>query len=170
MKAMREWVEGPQIVGEFSISPAHVVREAAAFYGLDAVQVRQAVQGRELDALEGLEVILEITIERGFSRTMFKKRLGQQAPFVRYFLLNFARMGISWGEMAIDSLFWKEICATYPVLLHIDFQPEHLPEIVEKVGPAGISLSGGEEERVGVKSFDAIDAIFEKIEDSSDEI
>ncbi|MFN0036896.1 MAG: hypothetical protein ACKVUS_17710, partial [Saprospiraceae bacterium] len=39
MKAIREWVQGPKIVGEFSRSTVAVVREAAAFFGMDAVQV-----------------------------------------------------------------------------------------------------------------------------------
>ncbi|MBP6828235.1 MAG: N-(5'-phosphoribosyl)anthranilate isomerase, partial [Saprospiraceae bacterium] len=40
MKAIREWVEGPQIVGEFSAGSADVVREYASFFGLDAVQIQ----------------------------------------------------------------------------------------------------------------------------------
>jgi hypothetical protein len=33
--------------------------------------------------------------------------------------------------------------------------------LLQSLQPAGISLVGGEEERVGVKSFDEIEAIFD---------
>ncbi len=43
-----------------------------------------------------------------------------------------------------------------------------LDRVVAVLQPAGIDLAGGEEERVGVKSFDEIEAIFDALEEMSE--
>lgn len=151
MKAIREWVEGPKIVGEFSRSSAAYVRESAAFFGLDAVQVT-ADYISQLSVLEGLEIILEIPEnEQRFYR--------EAAPRVSYFLLK-----INTGSPALlpgQIPFLKNLCAEYPVLLQTDAAAGHLNSILMEINPAGLNLVGSEEETVGVKSFDEIEAIFE---------
>ncbi len=80
MKAMREWVEGPRIAGEFSRAAAAVVREAAEFYGLDAVLLRGRAYLPELPTLAGLTVLLEADASRGIDAvtTVFQ----QAGPWV----------------------------------------------------------------------------------------
>lgn len=156
MKAIREWVEGPKITGEFSRSPAPVVREYATFFGLDAVQVAAACRA-QLPELEGLTVILEVEAseERGSLEQLFQ----ESAPYVAYFLVKFGP-GTS---LLQEAEFWRKCCAAYPVLLEGDMPAGLLPEILDSIRPAGLSLAGGEEERVGVKSFDEIEDIFEAL-------
>ncbi|HNG89949.1 MAG TPA: hypothetical protein PK858_07085, partial [Saprospiraceae bacterium] len=60
LHAIREWVEGPLIVGEFSAAPIELVREAASFYRLDAVQVSTDQHQPVLASLEGLTVLLHL--------------------------------------------------------------------------------------------------------------
>ena len=153
MKAIREWVAGPKIVGEFSRSSLDYVREAAAFFGLDAVQVTTDSVS-QLAVLEGLDVILESgENEPGFFR--------EAAPFVSFFLMKMnAGLQNSWTEQI---QFLKTICAEYPVLLQTDAVAGQLSDMLEVIKPAGLSLVGGGEETVGVKSFDEIEAIFEAL-------
>jgi phosphoribosylanthranilate isomerase len=157
MKAIREWVEGPRIVGEFSRASAAYVREAAAFFGLDAVQIT-ADQASQLHDLEGLTVILEI----GTGALGDLQWLKNAAPFVSYFLVKNHWADPSAGDFPAEQLeSLKNICATYPVLLQTDATAAQLPALLEAAGPAGLSFVGGDEEKVGVKSFDEIDAIFD---------
>jgi phosphoribosylanthranilate isomerase len=94
MKAIREWVEGPKIVGEFSHTPIRVVLEASAFYGLDVVQVSARNYGADLAELEGLEVILEL--EAGQAGPQFSKtELLAFASQVDVFLFNFSLVTVS---------------------------------------------------------------------------
>ncbi|MBX2890676.1 MAG: hypothetical protein KF734_07095 [Saprospiraceae bacterium] len=151
MKAIRQWVEGPKIVGEFSRSSMPYVREAASFFGLDAVQVT-ANYAAQLADLEGLAVILETE-----ANTADERFFHAASPYVSYFLVKMP----SATALFERKDYWKKICAEYPVLLQIDAAAEQLPLILETLKPAGLSLVGGEEEKVGVKSFDEIDAIFE---------
>ena len=155
MKAIREWVEGPRIVGEFSRTPAPHIREAASFFGLDAVQVTSAYAGH-LGELNGLTVILAVDAGPDeLDEDFFQKA----APFVAYFLLKIPAAA-AWPEQTDR---FKKICADYPVLLESDAPAEALATLTEYLKPAGLSLTGGEEEQVGVKSFDEIEAIFEAL-------
>lgn len=153
MKAIREWVAGPKIVGEFSRSSPPYVREAAAFFGLDAVQVTTDFISQLAD-LEGLDIILEV---RENDQRFFR----DAAPFVSFFLMKM-NSG-SQGSLPEQIQFLKNICAEYPVLLQTDAAAKQLSAILEVIQPAGLSLVGGEEELVGVKSFDEIEAIFEAL-------
>ena len=51
MKAIREWVEGPKILGEFATATPHFAAEAAAFFELDAVQLNLGEHLSDLDKL-----------------------------------------------------------------------------------------------------------------------
>jgi len=162
MKAIREWVEGPKIVGEFSRTPIRVVSEAAAFYGLDVVQVSARNYGSDLAELEGLEVILEL--EAGPEGLLFSKAALQAfAPHADVFLFNFS------GTTNLKSIFyaeketWRDLFSIRPSLLQADIPATDWPEILEVFGLAGLSIVGGEEEKVGVKSYDQIDDIFESL-------
>ncbi len=159
MKAIREWVEGPGIVGEFTRASLSYVREAAAFFGLDAVQVPAAAHGADLALLDGLVVIAVIDGKQ----PEMDQVLRETAPFVQYFLLDIS--GIIDPETGVlpDLDLWKKRCSDYPMLLHADLSASHWPTLLDALEPAGLNVVGGEEERVGVKSFDEIEAIFEAL-------
>lgn len=158
MKAMREWVQGPKITGEFDRTPAAVVREAAEFYGLDAVQVTRT---DDLNALEGLEVILAVPATREVSA--LEAIFQEASAVVRYFLLDFSHIPDAGALLRDNTGDWQLLFARYPVLLHLDIPAPELSMLVDVLQPAGLALRGGEEETVGVKSFDEVDIIFETL-------
>lgn len=167
MKAIREWVEGPKIVGEFEATPLSVVREAAVFFGLDAVQVPAHNHGTDLAVLEGLEVILEIRATSQGLPFSVQDLLGF-AAWVDVFLFNFSSSNMTKSALYAEKSKWKEICALRPSLFQADaIQADEWPELIETLGLAGISLVGGAEEQVGVKSYDQVEEIFESLEASS---
>ena len=159
MRAIREWVQGPKIVGEFDRSPAAVVREAAAFFSLDAVQVTQ------LDALpdlQGLEVILRVP--GASDPAALEELLRYAAPSVAFFLLDFAAPEAAVALQGQHAASWKHLFAEFPVLLDADVPADTLLYLLDTLRPAGLALRGGAEERVGVKSFEEVDAVFEGLE------
>ena len=158
MKAIREWVEGPKIVGEFDRTPARTVLEAAAFYELDAMQVSQA---EDLHLLDGLEIIFYLKADTDLAA--LEARLRELAPLVSYFLLDFSENDQAAKLLREQAADWKTLFQNYPVLLDINLAADALADLLQLLQPAGLALRGGEEERVGVKSYDAIDAIFESM-------
>ena len=162
MKAIREWVEGPKIVGEFNRTPIRVVREAASFFGLDAVQVSVQNHGLQLAELEGLEVILSIGMnDQGLPFP--KPALQELAAFADVFLFDFSGVKVSKSIFYDQQDFWREVFALRPSLLQADIPASDWPEMLETLGLTGLSIVGGEEEQVGVKSFDQIEEIFEAL-------
>ena len=158
MHAIREWVEGPAIVGEFSMAPVAVVREAATFFKLDAVQVQAAQHLDQLPLLDGLSVLLKL--EADTDPATAEQVMRQAAPYVQFFVLPFL------GEMPADpqAAAWAALFSQYPVLLHTTASAAQLPALLSRLQPQGLSLTGGEEERTGVKSFDEIEEIFDVVE------
>ena len=164
MKAIREWVEGPRVVGEFSRASASYVREAAAFFGLDAVQVPASTLDADGAMLEGLTVIAGVD----GSLSEIDMILETKAPYVAYFLVDMSGQIDPATGFVTNLETWKQRCARFPILIRADVAAQHWPSLLAALQPAGIDLAGGEEERVGVKSFDEIEAIFDALEEISE--
>jgi phosphoribosylanthranilate isomerase len=159
MQALREWVEGPKVTGEFTLAThATTVAEAAAFYHLDAVLVPAEMPlGPLLDA--GVEVLVKMpadyTAVRNFSV--------QNAAFRGTLVLELPADATDWHD-ALDWL--PEVSSVHPVLLQWTGTAAEVPSLLQKSGAAGLSLTGGDEEQVGVKSFDDLNEVFDVIADS----
>lgn len=155
MLALREWVQGPQIVGEFWQTPAATVREAANFYQLDAVQVPLALPN--LAFLAPLPVLLHTSAAQlaiSAAETAFSI-----IPTIKGLVIDVPE---TISSAALATL--REVAKVYPVFLHTAAPLESLRSWVGSLRPVGLSIAGGTEERVGVKSFDDIEAIFDWLE------
>lgn len=159
MRAIREWVEGPRIVGEFERASASVVRESAAFFGLDAVEVGH---WETLSELAGLEVLLRLS---GFSRPEEVAFVWEQAqPYAAYLVVELSREG-AWAATQDTgrAAAWRQLCAQVPLLLDAPLPARMMVGLLEAVQPAGFAVSGSAEERPGVKSFEEVDALFDAL-------
>lgn len=155
MRAIREWVEGPKIVGEFSRSALEVVREAATFYGLEAVQVSLPADITQLGLLAPLEVLLVLDLESSMDLLSIME---QTESHVSHFLLCWL------GDLPISIELLATCCTRYSVLLQNDWPVEDISALVAQLPTVGLSLMGGEEERTGVKSFEDVEAVFDWLE------
>jgi phosphoribosylanthranilate isomerase len=151
MHAIREWIAGPQIVGEFWNSTPVYIQEAANFFQLDLVQVpaspEMAALASHLNVLAWLPAALGPASVRAQMETWRSEE--------QMFVLDF-----SGQALPTDDALWAALCADFKCLLHLDAPPNQWALFLDALKPAGFSLAGGEEERVGVKSFDDLDAIF----------
>jgi len=168
VEAIKEWVEGPKITGEFNLQSYEEIEEAAAKLDLDAVQVGMLTPLETLTNLDlDVPVIKEIIVQAEHSPADLEAILQEFAPQVQYFLLDFQRNGFHYDTLQsfhFSQDWLREQCASYSILLSIDFDPDKTNELLEHLQPAGLSIRGGEEEKVGVKLFDDIDDIFEALE------
>ncbi len=82
-------------------------------------------------------------------------------------VLSFAPHGITWADIQEGRPFGpdalRQLCSVGPVLLDLDVAAADMPELLAAVQPYGWVARGGEEERVGVKSYDDLDEIFEAL-------
>lgn len=167
MRDIRGWLEGPEIVGEFGLLDAATIRETATFLELDAVQLSHFADLQTAKALADIPLLKEIVVSSDVDAQEIAATMRDFAPLVRAFLLDFSKNGITWddlkNEQSIGITTLKAWCANFNLILHLDFSPDNVAEILA-LSPWGINLVGGEEEKVGYKSFDAIDEIIECLE------
>jgi phosphoribosylanthranilate isomerase len=167
-RAMFEWVEGPIIVGEFD----HMTGEEIKFYtegwGLKAIQVGMFSDVEVVKALDGMVMIKEIWIEPFTNCLVLEKTIQAFSPYVEIFQLNFKKGKIHWQDLynngamlGIEDL--KILCENHKIILDIDFDKADLAEM-KNYPLSGLNLKGGIEERIGVKTFDELDDIFDAMD------
>lgn len=165
--AIREWVDGPAIAGAFGLAEADEILQRVSDLRLDTVLAGMFVSADTVRTIsERVPVIREIVVEKTISPDTIEQQLEELAPFVEYFLLNFDKNAIHWtelksGKWALDNFWLRECCVRYPVLVSIDLDPQVLEDLLAGIRPAGFNLRGGEEEKVGFKSFDQLDALLD---------
>ena len=160
------WLEGPQIVGVFgnSVSPIEIKAIANTLH-LDAVQVDSTY---DLYALAGLPIVATIAVNSTVSIAAIADYCAKHAPIVRAFYLDFSKMDIDFAKLQkselVDYQALIALCATYPIWLHCALTAADIPHIAADLRVEGLVLQGGEEDAVGLKSFDELDEIVEAID------
>jgi phosphoribosylanthranilate isomerase len=172
VQAIKEWVEGPAILGKFNMQSAEEIQKLSTDLDLDAIQIGMFTEVETLRAVEtSLPVIKEIVLEKGLSREQLEETLQSFAPYVQYFLLDFAKNNWRLEDLeehaVIHWAYIQQLCESYPVLLHLGFPAGQILDLMEDLEPAGLKVLGGEEEKVGYKSFDELDELLEGLEEEN---
>ncbi|MFK7934044.1 MAG: hypothetical protein AB8G22_11095 [Saprospiraceae bacterium] len=168
IKAIKEWVDGVKIAGEFSLQNTADIKAALELLNLDTVQANMSLSLEELIDLRGQEIIKEVVIERDINEADLQDYLTDYAPYATTFLLDFTKNGWTWEELkaakhlTLDYL--KTACREQQILIGLDFTAPIVEEVLETLHPYGINVRGGLEEKVGYKSFDELDDVFEVLE------
>ena len=170
MKAIRDWVDGVEIVGEFEIHTAEEIQQAVDLLNLDAIQVGMLTTTETLIELNTtIPVIKEIVVSKESIAEEVMDQLSTYAPYCQIFLLDFEKNGISWSELESGTVLSMEqlqrISEAYTILLNIDLSEKVIDPLLTSIAPEGLCLKGGQEEKVGFKSFDELDEILEALED-----
>jgi phosphoribosylanthranilate isomerase len=163
IKAIKEWLEGPKLVGEFGMQDSSEITAAIEFLGLNVIQVGMYADTSSLN-LSGVTVIKEIVIEKDTDYYDLRSVLESGSANVEIFLLNYSKNNISWSSISSKKNALKELCSRFKIILSIDFEMNQLHEILESIQIHGLNLKGGEEEKIGYKSYDELDEILDALE------
>jgi phosphoribosylanthranilate isomerase len=167
-EAIREWVDGVEVTGEFNLQSPEEIREAVEVLRLDAVQAGPLIGLETLAELElSVPLIKEVIPEPGRPLEALQDTFSDYAPHVRLFLLDLVKGGWSWEKLQADpkaEADLADLAGQYPVLLALDLPPSAVDAFLEAVPVEGLAVQGGEEEKVGYKSFDELDELFEALE------
>ena len=167
--AIREWISGPQIVAELgSFSGKDIIGQVVDLLKPDAIQIGIFCEIEMLSAAGSVAVIRELIPDdlEQLEDYLFEWRKWQS--HLSFFMLNLEKNGFSWQDLKnrkerLNSL--KQLCNEYDVMLSLVFEPSELNEIISELKPFGLSFKGGAEEKVGIKSFDDLDEIFDSLDD-----
>jgi len=171
MSAIREWVDGVQFIGEFGMASAADIRQQAQTLELDAIQVNMFTDLETLIDLQSpIPILKEIVIEKESKSADIAAQLELFQPWVQAFVLNFEKNNIFWQDLQagtplpIEHL--QDWCSHFSIMFSIDFQKEMLNNFLNMLLPYGLCVKGGVEEKVGYKSFEELDEIFDLLEKS----
>ena len=167
-RTMIAWVEGVKIVGEFEQASADEINFYTEGWGLGLVQLGFLTPIETVQNVKNVAIIKEFIVEEFTNPDFLKKELAVFAPYVAAFQLSFDKGGVSWDDLkspsamlTLDDL--REIANEFNIILSINLELDTLDEVLE-MNFYGLDIKGGEEERVGVKSFDELDEILEALE------
>ena len=169
VKAIKEWIEGPTIVGEMDLFDFERAKEIIDFLELEAIQVGMFTPVEQLQSLQSYTIVKEVIIEPSMTFSDLETHLSTYFEVTDYFLIDFEKNGISWPTLKEETLFTikelQDICQRQQILISIGGTAADIVEILDILQPQGLSIKGGEEEKVGFKSFDEVDEIFERLEE-----
>lgn len=157
MQSMREWVQGPSITGEFTSGdmPVETIVEAARFFQLDGVLIGP---NTDFYALGDLNLLLKIDLHHPDYERIIQ---ANSRRFEAIIVDLSPSSDLDAGDLAL--LQWSVNLAQ--VVLNSSAEEAVLRRLTDQVGPAGLYFVGGEEERVGVKSFDELETVFDWLEE-----
>jgi len=169
VKAIKEWVDGVKIIGEFNLASADHINEMVQALNLDGAQLGMFTPLITFQELEYATTLFkEIVVEKDSTETEIREHMASFAPYVKAFVLNFEKNNIGLADLAAGKNLTKEdlilLCKSFPVLISMPLSAVELADLMEVFTPLGISVKGGAEEKVGYKSFDELDELFELLE------
>lgn len=159
------WIAGPIIVGELGRMEEEMVVEYVFQLGLEAIQVSEPIDREKLPASVKV-VIYEVKVDAAMDADFLERILASMEGQVDYFLLDvtadWKQLSLQ-GDKGIEATFLREMTDRYPVILQLPFEADSLIEVLETLAPAAINLTGGIEEKVGLRSFEDLDALVEQL-------
>lgn len=169
VKEIKDWIEGPKIVGELEVLEIAQSQQIIDFLSLKYIQVGMHTPVEYLNSLTVDSIIKEVVIEPTTTFEALGSHLSTYFDYVDYFLINFDKNNLDWMTIENGTILTiaqlQEICEQYEVFLSIDFIPTNIKKILATIQPLGISVKGGMEEKVGLKSYDELDEVFELLEE-----
>ncbi len=169
MIAIKEWIDGVKIVGEFGATQSAAdIAAAIELVGLDAVQLGMLVEASTAMELKDVSIIKEFVVQNDTTEEDIAEHFSNFAACTETFLLDFSKSNFTWEvlqkseQITVD--FIRELCQEFQIIIGLDFSGDMIDDFLENVIPLGIHVKGGEEEKVGFKSFDVLDEVFENLE------
>lgn len=154
-KEMIDWLTGSNMVAEFGAQTLDEIKDISELLNVDAIEVNNRLLPEELKELDKA-IIKKINVD-AWSESELKNEL--QA----YQLVCDAFHLFSSTNQPLTNEFAKELCATYKIIWGFEVTVNSIKQIITLHQPFAINVSGGVEEKVGIKDFDELNDLLEVI-------
>ena len=162
--ALREiagWLAGVQLVGEFNHAAVEHMNAVAESCRLDYVQLNQQYLIDEIQQLQR-PVIQRVPFTKDTIERELMAEMNLYKDAVAYFIIY------SEDFQTIDdtnSRFLQNLAQNFEIIIGFGLTKENVVQVVQAIQPAGVGLQGGQEIKPGLKDFDALQEIFEVLEE-----
>ena len=169
LMAITGWVEGPMTVAKFQKQTVQEIKKLKKLIDFDVAEMGMNYSIEDIMGLEGIKVQKTIVITPGLRVEDLEEEMEPFKGLVDCFILDFQKYKMSWNEIFNDPPFsittLKEFCKNNNVILDIPFEAKETEEILNEMKPYGLCVAGGVEEKVGMKSYDELDDVFDLLEE-----
>lgn len=170
LNALREWVEGPTIVAELGeIEDGAAWAKVLVEQKITTVLIDSTTSEAASEQLQaaGIQVISHVKVA-GYQSAEDVAEAVNTHPEAELVMLDFEAGGITYADLEkghpfdLDAL--NDLLELRPALLQISAAGVDASTLAEAHMLAGFSVRGSSEEKVGYKSFDDLDLLFESLE------
>lgn len=154
-KEMIDWISGSNIVAEFGDQPLSEIRDISELLHIDVIEVNNHLLPDELQGLQKA-VIKKIDIS-AFSLPQLETELQAYRSVCDAFHLYTSGKGADPETLGrIAGLFANE-----KLIWGFELDPGNIGEVISTYKPYALNLSGGSEEKAGVRDFDSLNELIE---------
>lgn len=157
LQSIKEWVVGPDIVGELTTSDPGLIGTALATYPIDCIEITHPELLSELSG-KALRIILRLDLSSFESTPGLTELMKYAQDKVSFFLLE-QTAGTSIPDSDILALTQE-----FRIMLAYSIDKESVNRWIEGSSIYGIALHGGSEIKPGFKDYDELADILEELE------
>ncbi len=155
-KEIIDWVTGSSVVAEFGSQGLDEIKDISELLNVDVIEVNNRLLPDELLGL-GKPIIKKIDVTV-FDTTQLQVEIDAYRNVADAFHLysHDEEKGINESQL-------KSLCREVNIIYGLTLNLENVLNIIESYKPFAINVSGGQEEKAGIKDFDELNELLEKI-------
>lgn len=164
--AIKEWVDGVKIIGEFNLTAPETIKKSVDYLNLHYIQIGMFSDPTIIKTITPkVKLIQELVMDTPEQFDLIEQRIKHNQSSVEHFILDLKKNRLLWPNLSASTKERiKRLTEQFDVLIHLDLTADQALEILNTVNPLGFCVEGGEEEKVGYKSFEELDELFESLE------
>jgi phosphoribosylanthranilate isomerase len=155
-KDIIDWVTGSSVVAEFGNQTLEEIRDISELLHVDVIEVNNQLLPDELMGLEKA-IIKKIDVNR-FDAAQLQIEIDAYRTVADAFHVYASSTPEKYNAEQLVTL-----CSTEKIIWGLEIKVDNVLDIIGNFKPFAIQVSGGQEERVGIKDFDELNDLLEKI-------
>ncbi len=155
-KEMIDWITGSHIVAEFGNQSLDEIKDISELLNVDAIELNNRILPDELPALEKA-IIKKIDLSM-YNLNQLNTELEAYKNSCDAFHLMNSQEHLNYIESDLMT-----VCANYKIIWGLPISNNSVLHIINTIKPFAINVSGGQEEKAGIKDFDELNDLLEVI-------
>lgn len=156
-----EWTTGCFVVAEFGQQSLREITDIVDLLNIDIVELNNDLLPDDIKAIDK-PIIKKIAIN-AWSKEAIEKQMQAYADKVDAFHLYNSE-----AHTDLDEAWLKNLCATYKIIwgLNTNSNPDSyrdIPHILHTYQPYALNITGGDEEKTGMKDFEELNLVLDAL-------
>lgn len=146
-KEIFEWTSGTIVVAEFGEQSIEEIKDISELLGVDFIEIYNSILPDEFSLFQ-VPLIKKIDLDRFDASSLLKEIEAYKISCYAFHLFS------SSGRDNFDKGILKELCQNHLIIWGLPLDLSNTKEIIEINKPFALNISGGYEEKPGLKDFD----------------